>query len=336
MATSHANVFLGGTAVTGPRDSDADATTSSRPMPPPPPPALDLVQLRAAGLVGSPSGPSSGDARFDALKAEVDALQVEVMRQKAPWFRDAASIVAILALVFSFGTTVVSFQKTASDDLHASEIELRTLIGRLSALPLEALRSSREFEDDAGALSVLNSLITQEQILVAKHAAAAIEALPDDRVTSAQRLLVGNILVGNQVDDLGLALLDEAINTARDSNDYISALRSYGFRLFQVNRVDFGREQYRLALLAFERFPSSSPAYVTYSHLQTHIGWAQAELSVGNCAEARIQAEEARALAGGFASTDAQIRRLASVEAQIVGCNPAATPGLASPSPGAP
>ena len=258
------------------------------------------------------------------------------MRQRAPWYRDAASIVAVLALVFSFGTTVVSFQKSAQDEIHDSEIELRTLISRLSALPLEALRSSREFNDDASALSVLNSLVTQEQILVAKQAADVIALLPDDRVSPAQRLLVGNILVGNQIDETGLPLLAEAIETARDSNDYISALRSYGFRLFQVGKVDFGREQYRLALRAFERFPSDSPIFVRYTHLQTRLGWAQAELSVSNCVEAREQADEARKLVTGFGSNDPQIRRLDSVELQLESCAPGASPVLQSPSPVAP
>jgi hypothetical protein len=66
------------------------------------------------------------------------------------------------------------------------------------------------------------------------------------------------------------------------------------------------------------------------------VGWAQAELSVSNCVEARQQVDEARKLTTGFGSNDPQIRRLDSVALQLDSCAPGASPVLQSPSPVAP
>ncbi len=56
------------------------------------------------------------ESRLDGLKQEVDALQVKVLSETAPWYRQASTLIAFFALVFSFGTTVISYQRAAEQD----------------------------------------------------------------------------------------------------------------------------------------------------------------------------------------------------------------------------
>ena len=317
--------------------------TPVSPPPPPPPPLtrreIQAAALRAEGAFLTGDADAAGrDVRYERLKAEVDALQVQVMRRDQPWYRDATSLVAILALLFSFGTTVVSFQRTAQEDVHASEIELRALITRLAAIPVEMTEATKTYSDDPATVASLTSIITQEQLLIAKQAAQVLGGLPTDRVTAAQYLLVANVLIGNGIDEGergGLRLLDRALEVAGDVNDFVSASRVKAFRIFQLGQVEEGRALYQQALEVFGRkgFDSTDENFKTYTHLQTQVGWAQAELSVGNCTEARQHIDEARVLSARFSVNDNQVRRMEAVASAIVDCRPGATAPPGSPSP---
>jgi tetratricopeptide (TPR) repeat protein len=323
----------------GPPSPEPGAGLSFAPEPPPPPPPLPLgsAQPGASSALTASSGRSiadeSRDVRYETLKNEVDALQVLVMKQQQPWYRDAASIVAVLALMFSFGTTIVSYQRASQEDVHAAEIELRALLTRLSAIPAEMTQNAKTYADDPGAVASLASVLTQEQILLAKQAAQVLLGIPAERVTAAQYLAVANVLITNGIDTEGLPLLDAAIQVARDVNDYTSAARVKAYRVFQLGRYDEGRDLYQRALnvwnLRGPGFQSQDPRFRDYTDLQTHIGWAQAELSVGNCDEAQAQIDEARKLSPRFAATDTQVRRMEAVEAALPGCHQ----GIAAPSP---
>ena len=307
------------------------AGLSFAPEPPPPLPLTPDQMTPRPGTSGRSIADESRDLRYEALKEEVDALQVLVMKQQQPWYRDAASIVAILALVFSFGTTIVSYQRTSQEDVHAAEIELRALLSRLSAIPAEMTENAKTYADDPGAVASLTSVLTQEQILLAKQAAQVLLGIPQERVTAAQYLLVANVLIGNGIDRAGLQLLDSAIVVSRDVNDFVSAVRVKAFRLFQLQRIDEGRDLYQQALAVWNRrgFETQDTAFRDYTDLQTRVGWAQAELSVGNCAETQAQLDEARKLAPRFPANDTQVRRMEAVAATVASCQP----GEAVPSP---
>ena len=79
------------------------------------------------------------------LKDEVDALQIAFDRKDRPWYQDGATIISVLALIFSFGTTWVSSRKADAQDIENQRIELRGLLQRMAELPkqnLEAMEST--------------------------------------------------------------------------------------------------------------------------------------------------------------------------------------------------
>ncbi len=59
------------------------------------------------------------------LKREVDALQIAIHRQEAPWYKNMSTVLSIVALLFSFGTTFVSYKRTESQDVQNARVELR-------------------------------------------------------------------------------------------------------------------------------------------------------------------------------------------------------------------
>ncbi|MBN1931588.1 MAG: hypothetical protein JW786_08285 [Desulfobacterales bacterium] len=50
--------------------------------------------------------------KYDILKREVDALQIQLSKDQKPWHQKPSIIISMLALFFSFGTTGVSYYKT--------------------------------------------------------------------------------------------------------------------------------------------------------------------------------------------------------------------------------
>jgi hypothetical protein len=50
-------------------------------------------------------------SRMDTMKGEIDGLQIGLTSQKKPWYRDLSTLISFLALLFSFGTTFVSYRR---------------------------------------------------------------------------------------------------------------------------------------------------------------------------------------------------------------------------------
>ena len=144
--------------------------------------------------------------RVDALRAELDALGGEVAR-KRPWWREVTTLVAVAALVFSFGTTIVSYVRTSEQDVHDSAVELRTLVERLTQIPADILEANKTYADDPVTASTLASIYTQEEVLDAQQAAQIMDRIPD-QVTPPEYSLVANILIGAGIDHPSLEMLD--------------------------------------------------------------------------------------------------------------------------------
>lgn len=51
------------------------------------------------------------DVEVQDLKREVDALQIKVLSGTKPWYKKASTLIALFALIFSFGTTIISYQR---------------------------------------------------------------------------------------------------------------------------------------------------------------------------------------------------------------------------------
>src|SRR5262245_6234256 len=82
------------------------------------------------------------------LKREVDALQIVVQSKTTPWYRSTSTIISIMALLFSFGTTSVSYLRTQSQDVQSLRTELRGVLQRLTELPKENVQMAKAYESD--------------------------------------------------------------------------------------------------------------------------------------------------------------------------------------------
>src|SRR5207253_4702461 len=185
------------------------------------------------------------------------ALEGEMRGIRRPWFREATSIVAVLALAFSFGTTIVSLNRTNQQDQNEKKTQLLSLIDQVSTITRTFADAQTAYANNPGVLATLSSVLNQEQLLAAEQAASIMAQIPND-VGSAAYTFVANILVSNGLDDLGLPLFQRGIDSAMNANDLVGALRSNGFRDFAIGRVKEGRALFARAVDVFMLYPTRS------------------------------------------------------------------------------
>jgi hypothetical protein len=237
--------------------------------------------------------------QISAMKQEIDALQVQSKHFIKPWYREGASLVSALALLFSFGTTGVSYVQTKEAEVQRSRAELRELILRLGKSPRELFEFNQRYRSDAAAISSFSSLINQENLILAKQASELIRRIPD-RVSAVEHIAVGNSLLQSNLPHLAQQHFTVAAEKAQDYNEIVGAYRSIGFVDFQLGNIESGRANYGLAktVLRSGRIEPLSETFMNWSDAITEIRWAQAETAAGFCQEF----EERLAAAEGHAS----------------------------------
>jgi hypothetical protein len=267
----------------------------------------------------------------EGLREEGGRLAVAPQPPRRPWYRELGSLLAVIALVFSFGTTAVSYVRTAQLDAHDRRVELTDLVQRINAITRDAVDVQVTYAANPPALAALARTMTQERLLIAKQAERVMGQIPD-QVGAAEYALVAAVLIAANIDSLGLPLLDKAVKASRDANDLTGSLRTWGNRLFAIGQADLGRAKFGEALLVFDKegFRSDDQAYVASTQLDTQFFWAAAELQYGTCDSAKQHLAEARALVPKIPVDDPRIAQLATLEPQIATCTPrpAPTPGI--------
>jgi len=233
-----------------------------------------------------------------ATKAELDALQTHVMAEdKRGWSKHwpnvATIIVAVLTLAFSIWVNQGSAERLAEQDRHAARAELRELLQRLQALPVQNFQNERTYADDPAARSFLGGAIQGETTLLAQQAADLIEELQgaagaDEYAQAAAALTnAGLFLEADSLITDGLAVVDSAPTLA-------GLLRQGAIIRFARGDVDGGRARWQEALDVFDRFPDEPPYTQASSLSFTESSWAYNEILAGNCVEAAEHLVRAR------------------------------------------
>ena len=227
-----------------------------------------------------------------AMQGEIDALQVALGKKDQGWYRDPAVVISVLALVFSFGTTAVSYYRTRRQDLHDARTELRVLIQRLSALPRENAELMQRYSEHPLTAGMFSALVNQENALIAKQAAEVVDRIRA-HVSATEYLAVANALNASGIFPAASVLYERAVAAARDVNDAANALRTYAASLFQAGDPGRGRIQFQMALNIFSKYPTPNAAYVASTHIVTERSWAQTEFASGSPQDAKAHLEKA-------------------------------------------
>jgi hypothetical protein len=225
------------------------------------------------------------EGRLDTMKRELDALQIHVMKDRTPWYKQGAVAISVVALAFSAFTHYTSEARIERQDRHAARAELRSLIQRLQALPRESVEISRKYKNDPDAHTRLLSAIATERHILGQQAVELVRELKGDVTATEYYAIVDNFLTANQHAGLE-ELVADGLAVAKDAGSEVTLLRQAARLRFSGGDPAGGRAIFAEALKVFEKYPGHIPAYVALQHAQTHARWAAAERTVGDCVEA--------------------------------------------------
>ncbi len=229
---------------------------------------------------------NSSDRSIDLvlLKREVDSLQIQVNSQNTPWYKSASTILSVVALLFSFGTTFVSYNRTEVQDIQNARIELRSLLQRLASLPKENIENLKKYEaTDPAAGALIGGLLNQENAILGRQAAEIARSLPPEYVSSTENFAIAVALQGSYNLDGAIDFVKRAIATSTDFNDRIAALRMQADLLFITGQPEAGRVEYQRALNVFADLPQLvyDDFTKTSTHIWTELTWARSEANTG-------------------------------------------------------
>jgi len=222
--------------------------------------------------------------KYDILKKEVDSLQIQLSKDKKPWHQNPSIFISIVALIFSFGTTGVSYYKTYEEGVRANRREARELIQRVTKLPIENFELMQRNEGSAFG-EALSGMINQENILLASQAVELIKRYPDS-FSSTEYFAVALALSQSNIKDNVPYLFENAVKRAKNYNDYNASTRAYA--IYQFTQGDYleGRKLFEMALAVWNKYPEKNPFVVNSVDLVTLMYWSNAELSINNYSEA--------------------------------------------------
>jgi hypothetical protein len=223
---------------------------------------------------------------ISVINKELAVIQTASAKAARPWYREPSLIISLLALLFSFGTTTVSYIRTTQQDMHDARAELRGLILRLNQLPRENMEYAKKYEDNPLIAGSLSGYLNAENALVAKQAANIMTRIPGN-VSATEYLSVSSALVNSGLTETAIKLIQLALAVSNDVNDEVGVLRSYGGLLFSSGDLEGGRAKFQAALMIFSKYPVTSQYYVETTHALTEMYWAQFELGARQCVYAK-------------------------------------------------
>jgi len=226
------------------------------------------------------------------VQRDLEAIKIAGAFSAQKWFQNPSVLISLLALLFSFGTTGVSFYRIHEQFVHDARTELRGLIQRLNQLPRENLEYYKKYADDPQAQTSMSSFVNAENSLVAKQAAEVIDRIPGD-VGATEYSLVAYALNNSALVDKAMKLFEQGLLVSNDVNDEAALLRSYGATLINTGNIGKGRDQFKKALEVFQKYTPMNQGYVEFTHFYTELNWGGAELSIRQCGEAKRHLEEA-------------------------------------------
>jgi hypothetical protein len=216
----------------------------------------------------------------------------DIKNNEEPWYRKSSIIISLIALIFSFGTTLFSVYNSHQEDMRANRRDVRSLLQRLSRLPIENYDLMQK-NKGTGQGEMLSGMINQENILLSIQAAELIERYPA-AFTSTEYYAVASGLSNSNIISKVPSFFNKAMELASSSNDYNVAARSYGGYLYSKGEYTEGRRLFLAAINTWDKFPEKNSYVVNSTDLVTFMFWSQAEHLAGNKTEAQAKLVEAK------------------------------------------
>lgn len=237
--------------------------------------------------------------RINILDDEIKRVNAK-LEAKKPWYREVSSIVAVLALLFSFGTTMVSFSKAKDQEYIAARIELRSVMERLADIPRRHIEIFEKYNKDSTDLvTQLAVQLNTENLSLSNQAYAIIERIEGMKVGKGKILDIEYIAIANALSyslqqEKARKLLEEGYRRSRDASTAAASLRSLATIALFFDDKDKARNYMKKARNIYDenKYKNDPDLNKKWINATTEIQWANMEFMLSNFAGSKKHLEE--------------------------------------------
>jgi tetratricopeptide (TPR) repeat protein len=278
--------------------------------------------------------PNPVNSRIEVLSEKVSSL--EDAAKKKVWYKEAPTLISLAALLFSFGTTAVTFKRSDDQLTHDRQVELRDLLHKLSAIPQQISEANVKYANDAGTRDYVTAWIVSEQSVLAIEADEVIRKLPASQQIAADYIAIAYSHSSASRYRAAIDDLNEALKLKPNPDDEIGALWGLGHNNMLIGNVGAARAAYDSAEALADKNASTLDDYSKAIYpIVTLINRAGSEAQAQNVSQARAALEKAKKLVEKLPQTDNPDHFRASIsqaEKWIDAPPPIAPPNSAMPA----
>jgi len=227
--------------------------------------------------------------KFQLLEKEISSKS-----PNRPWYKTRGTLIAIVALILSFVTSYISYERLKTQDINNSKKELRELTRAYFDLPFEYLKLNREYKNDPIYMQLDAQHSTEQAILIDQIINVGNQI--KNHMSSAELLALSDILFYQEKYDDSISFSKSAVDVANTFRNEIAALRTTAKTLTHRRDHNQAREYYDRALLIFEKYSEYNQEYKDQINAETYILWAFNEAKVGRCEYSYTLIDEANLL----------------------------------------
>lgn len=198
------------------------------------------------------------------------------------WYKTPSVVISLIALLFSLGTTIVTYYHNREIDIQNNKIELRRITERLMHLYQMQEEIMDKYHSNPLAASRMGGYINQENSFLSAQAHSIINYLPFNRVSAIELYSFANCLYNAYQPEEALKLLARAKMVANDVNTESSILRYKGMIYFYLGNPEEGRTYLEDALNVFDKYPEHTDETKASTHITTLLKWAEFEAFMFN------------------------------------------------------
>ena len=252
---------------------------------------------------------------------EIDSLQVELASKRAPFYRQPAVIVAVLALLTSILATFLTYQSSRTQLELTQNDQMIQQRARLTALIQSVAEWTTSYQN-ASAEENFYVDSARPQLDEANHFVGLLQSTPLRSLPLEKVILSNGYNIANE-PGIALRLAQAAEFEAQYSSplERAAAAKLVGVNAFESGDPAGGRQGYERGLAYLRSAPGYDPFIIIQTRLELLNSWSYEEKRVGNCAGASQLVTEADAILAPFSRwyKDSFASDVATVRANAAG-----------------
>jgi hypothetical protein len=225
------------------------------------------------------------------MKKEIDALQIQLAKKDAPWYKQVAVLVSVAALLLSLVTTYYSQRNAADQAMQVKRNDLRQVITQYGEQAVAASELSGKYPDNPNRRSIAAGHISTQMKILVDQEVELVDEMGDRATASELNAVASNLTTIG--DSRAPRYYELGIKKADNLQTTTMLLRGLASYYFVRGGLDEGRKSYGRAIEAIHQTKDSPETWKISEEAFAELTWSSHEIQARQCALARVHYDKA-------------------------------------------